>query len=110
MRPKWATIIATRGANTKMSKHLEDTWEKFSRRCAEEFDTATTEGDEQAFLEKAKDHNGHEKRINVAYYGEDDDVWNVAIECERCFILLFDSDMLENGSETPTPADKMGRI
>lgn len=39
---------------------------------------------------KLRDHIGH--AIACVCYGDDENVWNVAVECEDCGVVLCDAD------------------
>lgn len=38
-----------------------------------------------------EEHSGHD--LTVASYGQGDDTYNVALECETCWSVVFDKDV-----------------
>jgi hypothetical protein len=41
--------------------------------------------------DKIKDHVGHQ--VVCVYYGNDYGIWNIAIECEDCNCVIYDTDV-----------------
>lgn len=55
---------------------------------------------------KIDDHNGHD--LKVASYGQGDDTYNVALECETCRSIVFDKDV-DNSDEAADLAEAYRR-
>jgi hypothetical protein len=49
------------------------------------------------------DHDGHD--LSVASYGQGDDTYNIALECETCWTILLDKDV-HSSDDADDLADK----
>lgn len=79
----------------------ENIIERFKTEIKENFDMDLKKIDEEIITERLKNHRDcvAKGEVVIAFYGRGDEVFNVAIECENCNEVIYDSDVVEYDEE-----------